>query len=114
MSAKPNFANHSPLGRTSACRHIDDLGDLCEVGLGVLLDLLGGQSLSARVAAAGVADRGRGGADDEHRGVAEFLELPQLAQRNRVAEVDVEAGGVDAVLDAQRLAGRDDCVRASS
>ena len=39
--------------------------------------------------------------------MAELLELPQLPQRDGVAEVDVEAGRVDAVLDAQRLAGRD-------
>ena len=39
--------------------------------------------------------------------VAEVLELPQLPQRDRVAEMDVEAGRVDAVLDPQRLAGRE-------
>ena len=77
-----------------------------EVGLRVLLDLLRRQPGAARVAAAGVADRGRRGADDEHGGVAEFLELAQLPQRDRVAEVNVEAGRVDAVLHAKRLAGR--------
>ncbi len=39
--------------------------------------------------------------------MAEFLKEAQLAQGHRVAEVNVDAGGVDAVLDAQRLAGLD-------
>ena len=38
--------------------------------------------------------------------MAEFLELAEFAEDDRVAEVDVEAGRVDAELDAQRLAGR--------
>ncbi len=37
--------------------------------------------------------------------MAEFLEQAQLAQRDRVAEMHVDAGRIDAVLDAQRLAG---------
>ena len=39
--------------------------------------------------------------------MAEILELPQLPQDDRVAEMDVEAGRVDAELDPERLAGRD-------
>ena len=39
--------------------------------------------------------------------MAQFLEEPQLAQRHRMAEMNVDAGRVDAVLDAQRLAGFD-------
>ena len=34
----------------------------------------------------------------------EVLELPQLAQRNRMAEVQVGRGGIDTELDAQRPA----------
>jgi hypothetical protein len=37
--------------------------------------------------------------------MAEFLELPHLSQRNSVAEMDVDAGRIDAVLDPQRQSG---------
>src|SRR5690606_3451154 len=51
--------------------------------------------------ARGVADGGGAVADDEHDLVAEVLELPQLAQHDGVADVQVAARGVDAELDAQ-------------
>ena len=86
---------------------VDDLADLLQVIAGVGLDLLRGQPGAGLVAAAGVADQGGVVADDQHRLMAQFLEQAQLAQRHGVAEVDVDAGRVDAVLDAQRLAGLD-------
>ena len=43
-----------------------------------------------------VADPGGEVADDQHRDVAEVLELAQLAQHDREAEVDVGGGRVDA------------------
>ena len=46
-------------------------------------------------------------ADDEHRDVAELLELAELAQHDREAEVDVGGGRVDAELGPQRAAGRE-------
>src|SRR5262249_28316026 len=59
------------------------------------------------VTAAGVADQRGVVADDEDGLVAEFLKQAQLTQGDGVAEVDVDAGGVDAVLDAEGLAGLD-------
>ena len=41
-------------------------------------------------------------AHDEHDRVAQVLELAQLAQHDRVPEVDVGCGGIDAELGAQR------------
>ena len=73
-----------------------------EVVAGVGLDLLLGQPGAGLVAAGGVADERGVVADDDDGRVAEVLELPQLAQRDGVAEVDVDAGRVDAVLDAER------------
>jgi len=35
--------------------------------------------------------------------VAEVLELPHLAQRDGMAEVEVRCGGVDAELDVERI-----------
>ena len=57
-----------------------------------------------RGAARRVADAGGEVADDQDDGVAGVLELAQLLQHDRVAEVDVGRGGVDAR--ASRAAGR--------
>ena len=86
---------------------VDDLADLREVFAGVGLDLFRREAGAGLIAAAGVADEGGVIADDEDRLMAEFLEQAQLAQRDGVAEVNVDAGGVDAVLDAQRRVGAD-------
>ena len=99
--------NHSPLSRHFGGSGVDDLADLDEVLLGVGFDLFRREAGARLVAAAGVADEGGVVADDEDGLVAEFLEQAQLAQRDGMAEMDVDAGGVDAVLDAQRLAGLD-------
>ena len=55
--------------------------------------------------AGGVADEGGGVADEEDDGVAELLEVAQLAHEDRVAEVEVGGGGVEAGLDAEGNAG---------
>ena len=55
-------------------------------------------------AARRVADARRVVADDQHHPVAGVLELAQLAQHDRVAEVDVRRRRVDAQLDPQRPA----------
>jgi hypothetical protein len=39
--------------------------------------------------------------------MAKFLELAQLTQGNRVAEMDIDSGRVDAVFHSQRLARGD-------
>jgi hypothetical protein len=52
--------------------------------------------------AARVADARGVVPDDEDDPVTEVLELPQLLQDDRVAEVDVGGGRVEAELDAQR------------
>ena len=99
--------NQSPLRVTSVSVDVDDLADLHQVILGVGLDLFLGQAGAGLIAAAGIADQGGVVADDEDRLMAEFLEQPQLAQGHRMAQVNVDAGRIDAVLDAQRLAGLD-------
>ena len=48
-----------------------------------------------------VADLGGEVADDQHRDVAEVLELAQLAEHDREAEVNVGGGGIDAELHPQ-------------
>ncbi len=82
---------------------VEDLAGLLDVGLGVGVDLLGGEH-GARLALAGrVADAGGVVADDEDRLVAEVLEGAHDAQDDGVAHVDVGAGGVHAQLDTQGL-----------
>ncbi len=52
--------------------------------------------------AGGIADAGREIPQDQHRRVARLLERPQPAKQDRMAQVDVAAGGVDAQLHPQR------------
>jgi hypothetical protein len=84
---------------------VNDLFDLLEVVLRVRLHLLGRQAGAGLVPAAGVADQRGVVADDQHGLVTQLLKEAQLPQGDGVAEVHVDAGRVDAVLDAQRRAG---------
>ena len=81
---------------------VDDPADLGEIVAGVGFDLLLGQLGAGLVAARWVADQGRVVADDDDGRVTQLLELTELAQGDRVSQVDVDPGRVDAVLDAQR------------
>src|SRR5262249_41614678 len=80
---------------------VDDLADLLEVVDRVGLDLLLREPGARLIAPARIADERGVVADDEDGVVAEFLKETQLSQRDGVAEVDVDAGRVDAVLDAK-------------
>ena len=77
---------------------------LLDVGAGVGLDLVGGQRRAGGRAAGGIADPGGEVADDQHREVSEILELAQFVQNDRMAEMDVGRGRVDAELHPQRPA----------
>ena len=81
--------------------HVDDPADLVEIVDGVGFDLFLGELGARLVAAGGVADQGGVVADDDDGRVAQLLKLPELAQGDGMTEVDVDAGRVDAVLDAQ-------------
>ena len=84
---------------------VEDFEDLVFVGLGVSVDLFAGEGLAGLVFAGGVADEGGGVADEEDDGVAELLEVLELAHEHGVAEVQVGGGGVEAGLDAEGDAG---------
>ncbi len=84
---------------------VEDAEDLVLVGGGVLHDLFAGEGLAGLRLAGGVADERGGVADEEDDGVAELLEVAQLAHEDGVAEVQVGRGGVEAGLDAEGLAG---------
>ena len=86
---------------------VEDAEGLLAVGRGVALDLLAAQHRPRGRAPRGVADAGGPVADDQHRQVPGVLELAQLAQHDRVAEVDVRRRRVDAELHAQRPAERE-------
>ena len=66
---------------------------------------LAGERRAGGVAARGIADEAGAVADEEDDGVAHVLEVLELADEHGVAQVQVGRGGIEAGLDAQRLAG---------
>ena len=91
---------------------IEDLVDLLEIGFRVGAHLLGRERRTRFGLAGGIADHGREIADQKNRGVALVLKVLELAQHDGVAQVQVRRGGIDAELDAQRLARLRASVRA--
>ena len=83
-------------------RPVEDLQRLGLEGGGIGLDLLCAEHWPQRRAPGGIADPRRVVADDQHDHVPGVLELAQLAQHDRVTEVDVRRGRVDPELYAQR------------
>jgi len=86
-------------------RRVEHEAGLAVVGLGVGFDLLARERRARRVAAGGVADHRREVADEKDHGMPKVLQLAHLVQHHRVADMDVRRRGVEAELDAQRLAG---------
>ena len=101
----PIVPSHSELRRISRGSSRRIRLRLLHVGGGVGLDLLLREAGPGGRLARRVTDLGGEVADDQDRGVTELLELAQLAQHDREAEVDVGRGRVDAELDPQRAAG---------
>jgi hypothetical protein len=83
---------------------VEDLEDLGLVGAGVRLDFLFAQRLTGHVLAGRIADHAGEVADQEHHVVAEILELAQLVDEDRVAQVQIWGRGVEAGLHPQRPA----------
>ena len=96
------MSSHSPLRRTSVRSRVEHQERLLLEGLGVGVDLLAGELGPGGRAAAGVPHARGVVADDQDHRVAAVLKLPQLAQHDGVAEVDVGRGRVDAELHPQR------------
>ncbi len=84
---------------------VENLEDLRLVGFGVGVELAAAERRAGGVAARGVADEAGAVADEEDDGVAEILEVLELADEHGVAQVQVGRGGIKAGFDAQRLAG---------
>ena len=83
-----------------------DLHRLLLVRAGVGVDLLAGDERARLGPPARVPDARGGVPDDQHDPVAGVLELAQLAEHDRVAQMDVRGRRVDPELDAQRPAER--------
>ena len=66
--------------------------------------LLAAERRTGGVAAGGIADESGAVADEKDDGVAEILEVLELADKHGVAQVQVGRGGIKAGFDAQRLA----------
>ena len=90
-------AQHGLLG-------IEDLECLIHISLRVLLDLFARELRARGVAPGRVADERRAVADDERHLMPQILELAQLAQGHRVAQMDIGGRRVDAELHVQRHA----------
>jgi hypothetical protein len=82
------------------------LPGLLHVRARVRVDLLARQHRAGHRAAARVAHARGVVADDQHDRVAGVLELPQLLEHDRVPEMQVGRGRVQAELGAQRAPGR--------
>ena len=80
---------------------------LLEVPLRVAVDLLVGEHRALGRPPGRIADSRRVVADDEHPDVTRVLEGPHPLERDRVADVHVGRGDVDAELDAQCPAERE-------
>ena len=81
---------------------VEDPHGLFLEGRGVGVDLLVGEHRPQARATRGVSHARGVVADDQHHPVARVLELAQLAQHHRVAEMDVGSRGVDPELHPQR------------
>jgi hypothetical protein len=80
-----------------------DLPHLVEVGLRVDFDFVRRELGAGLLATAGVAHERRHVADDQNRLMPKVLELAELAEDDRVTQVDVRRAGVDPQLDPERL-----------
>ena len=75
-----------------------------QIGAGIGLHLRFTELHSSGAFAGGIADAGGEVANDQHGRMARILKRPQLAEQDRVAQMDIGAGGIDAELDPQRAA----------
>ena len=107
--ARPRCPSREPLGVPP---HLEALlsrwriaAHLLEVRRRVGVDLVLRQAGVGSPTCPRVADRRGEVADDQHRRVPGVLELPQLAQHDREAQVDVGRGRVDAELHPERPPG---------
>src|SRR4030095_2563504 len=85
-------------------RHVDDLAELRAVRVSVPADLVRGERLARLRASRRIADHAGEVADDDDHLMAEILEVAQLAQDDRVAQMKIGRGGVEPQLDLERSA----------
>ncbi len=84
---------------------VEDLVNLIEVGFRVGAHLLARERRTRFGLARGVANHRREIANEKNSGVAFLLEVLELAQHDRMAEVQIRRGGIDAEFHAQGFAG---------
>ena len=96
-----------PLGVEGDARlsRVEDLEDLRLVRLRVREDLVLRELRARHLLAGGVADHSREVADQEDDRVPEALEVPHLPEDDRVPEVEIRRGRIEAHLHEQGLAG---------
>src|SRR5205085_1000173 len=82
---------------------VENLVDLLLIRLGVRDDLFARQGGTRRFFSGGVADHAGEVADEKDDAMTELLEVLHLADDDRMAEVDVGGGRIEADLDGERL-----------
>ena len=83
---------------------MQNLENLLLVGFGVLDHLVAGKRLAGHILARGVADHAGEITDQEHRLMAQFLELLHFVEQHGMPQVQIGGGGVESGLDAERPA----------
>src|SRR5204862_6207318 len=83
-----------------------DQKHLVGVGLRVVGDLVSGKWRARRVASGRIADHPREIADQENNVMSKVLQLAELVELDRIAEMEVGTRGTEPSLDLERLAAR--------
>ena len=86
---------------------IEDLENLSFVSLGVFEDLFMRQRRPRDLFAGRISDQSREVADDEDDAMSELLKMLHLPNHDRVAEVKIGRGGIEADFHGQRFAPRE-------
>ena len=93
------FAVVADLGLVS----VEDFVNLHKIGLCVRLNFLSRERRTRLRAPRGIANHGGKIADQEDRGVTEFLKMFELAENHRMAEMKIRSRRVHAKINAQFL-----------
>src|SRR5215472_2018928 len=83
---------------------VENFVNLLEIGFRVGVDLFARKRRARFGLSGGIANHRGKIADQENRGVTHVLKVFQLPQDDGVAEMNIGRGGIDAKIDAQRLA----------
>ena len=85
---------------------VEDQKHLVGVGLRVVGDFVSGEGRARRVASGGIADHPREIADQEDDVMSELLQLAELVELDRMAEMEVGTRRIESFLDLEGRSAR--------